>query len=237
MKNFIGIDGCKGGWLVVAWDGQEFSHPVITFIPHIEQLDLETAYIVAIDIPIGFKDVVVKGGRDAEREARCFIPGKKSSIFSAPCRKALETRNFVEASTINRENSESGKIGLSQQSAALIQKMREVDLFVTPEIQDQLFESHPEVSFAIMNDKSPVLSKKRHKAGQAERKELLRCNGFPVDHLVLPSNFPRRWSNDDILDSCACAWSARRIYVGKSERFPSTTPPKDKRGLRMVINA
>jgi predicted RNase H-like nuclease len=41
---------------------------------------------------------------------------------------------------------------------------------------------------------------------------------------------------DDLLDACACAWSARRIAEGRAVRFPAD-PPQDARGLRMAIHA
>ena len=41
---------------------------------------------------------------------------------------------------------------------------------------------------------------------------------------------------DDLIDACACAWSARRIAEGRAVSFPAD-PPRDARGLRMAITA
>ena len=41
---------------------------------------------------------------------------------------------------------------------------------------------------------------------------------------------------DDLLDACACAWTALRIVRGQAITFPSD-PPLDARGLRQEIRA
>ena len=233
---YIGLDGCRGGWLAVYWDGSPTSSPNVRILANIHDLDLPQGCTCAIDIPIGFMDTVNEGGRDAERAARNFLKGKTSSVFSAPCRKALGAKSFAEALALNKQNSQPRGIGLSQQSAALIPKLKEVDDFITVEVQEQLFESHPEVAFAIMNGNSAVLSKKRQKEGASERIELLRKSGFPIDNLVKPERAGGNWFIDDLLDACACAWSARRIHEGRAVTFPAD-PPRDARGLRMAISA
>jgi len=86
-----------------------------------------------------------------------------------------------------------------------------------------------------MNKGRAVLSRKKDKAGQEARRLLLRQSGFPVQNLDLPVG-TRNWGWDDVLDACACAWSARRILNGASIRF-SGKPECDARGLRMEINA
>ncbi len=72
-------------------------------------------------------------------------------------------------------------------------------------------------------------------AGQALRRDLLRRAGFPLD--LATQHIPAAdVGTDDLIDACACAWSARRILEGRSLRFPAD-PPRDARGLRMEINA
>ena len=235
-QQYVGLDGCRGGWLAVFWDGKPSSTPRVELLTSIEHLDLSGVSACAIDMPIGFPDCVTEGGREAELEARAFLKGKTSSVFSAPCRKALGANSFEEALAINKQNSLPRGIGLSQQSANLIPKMREVDNFIAVRGQERVFETHPEVIFAVMNGNTPVLSKKRQKTGAAERVDLLRRNGFPIDNVARPGGAAGAWSTDDLLDACACAWSARRIAEGRSIRFPAD-PPRDARGLRMEINA
>jgi len=64
----------------------------------------------------------------------------------------------------------------------------------------------------------------------------LRKNGFPIDRVAHPAAPRRQWGIDDLIDACACAWSARRIRDGSNLRL-SANPPLDGRGLRMEINA
>jgi pyridoxine kinase len=233
---FVGIDGCRGGWVVVRWDGSARSSPDVQFIERIDQLNLSGVRACAVDMPIGFMDVTMPGGRRAEMEARSFLTGKTSSVFSAPCRLALSAKSYEEAVAINVRNSRPPGKGLSLQSFGLIPKLKEVDDFMTVERQKIIHESHPEVSFAIMNGNVPVLSKKRTEQGREERRRLLVANGFPFDRLSIARQSHVKWSPDDLLDACACAWSARRIAEGSALRFPAD-PPRDAKGLRMEINA
>jgi len=233
---YVGIDGCPGGWVAVRWDGDSRSAPLVDFLGSIDDVDLLGVLACAIDMPIGFMDLTGPGGRQAEIEARHFLKGKSSSVFSAPCRKALEAGSYGEAIAINRKNSLPPGIGLSIQSYELLPKLREVDRFMNVEKQRVVHEGHPEVAFAIMNNLIPVLSKKRSKAGMEERWQLLISSGFPADRMHVPQQNSVRWSKDDLLDACACAWSARRIALGQSLRFPQD-PPRDAKGLRMEINA
>jgi len=54
-----------------------------------------------------------------------------------------------------------------------------------------------------------------------------------LDAQVLPR---AHGGGDDLLDACACAWSARRFARGETRSFPQT-PDRDARGLRMEIRA
>ena len=87
-----------------------------------------------------------------------------------------------------------------------------------------------------MNNDACVREKKREPQGQERRRMLLRKNGFPIERLALPAAPRRLWAIDDVIDACACAWSAKRIRDGLNLRL-AADPPLDGRGLRMEINA
>jgi predicted RNase H-like nuclease len=70
----------------------------------------------------------------------------------------------------------------------------------------------------------------------ALRRELLARNGFPVSRLQHPAWPKSKVAEDDILDACACAWSAARIARGEHISLPAE-PEFDARGLRMQISA
>ena len=61
-------------------------------------------------------------------------------------------------------------------------------------------------------------------------------SGFPLARLPVPATARMDVGADDLLDACACAWSASRIAEGRAFAFPQN-PPRDARGLRMEINA
>ncbi len=231
----LGIDMCRGSWCVMKWDGSSESGPKCEIIPEIRAEYFQDADAAAIDIPIGLPAIVAPGGRAADKEARRFLKGKGSSVFPAPCRAAIFAEDNLEASRINRANSTTGSIAVPAVAFGLFRKLREIDALMTPELQNRCFEAHPELSFAVMNKGRAVLSYKKDKAGQDARRLLLQQSGFPVQNLELPAG-SKNWSWDDVLDACACAWTARRILNGASIRL-SGKPECDSRGLRMEINA
>jgi predicted RNase H-like nuclease len=98
------------------------------------------------------------------------------------------------------------------------------------------------LSYWIMNGCQPVplankiTIRRPSPEGMALRRELLARNGFPVDRLQHPAWPKSKVAEDDILDACACAWSAARIARGEHISLPAE-PEFDARGLRMQISA
>ena len=66
---------------------------------------------------------------------------------------------------------------------------------------------------------------------------LLAQAGFAPHFLASRPFRPGEAGEDDFLDACACAWTARRVLTGEAVRFPDGDPPTDPRGLRMEIRA
>ena len=125
---------------------------------------------------------------------------------------------------------------VSKQAFMLFPKMREVDAAITPQTQSRVFEVHPEVAFCAMNNDRPLRHAKKTADGAELRRALLVASGFPLARLQHPHWKKSQAADDDILDACACAWSARRIATGDHLTFPAI-PEFDARGLRMQINA
>ncbi len=227
---FIGLDGCRAGWVMVTWSGNRDETPLAAIIADIHgALDINSTHI-AVDIPIGFPH---ERARSCEALARNYVGPRRSSVFPVPCRKAVMAGSYATACEIN-----AGILGkkFSRQAFMLFPKMREVDAVITPELQSRVFEVHPEVSFCTMNSKAPLQYSKKSAEGADLRRTLLTAGGFPVGRLQYPVWKKSRASEDDILDACACAWSAWRIANGRHITFPQT-PQFDGRGLRMEINA
>jgi len=223
----IGVDGCRTGWLGVIWDGGMAASAAV-YPAFSDILKLE-AHFIAVDMPIGFPERAEAGGRACERLARKLIGLRRASVFSSPARITLGGRDYAEASKLNRAASDN--IGISSQAFNIFPKIREVDALMTPDLQIRLAEVHPEVSFRLMKGQELAYPKKKI-AGHAERRALLEQAGFPLSTLKSPPK--GGWSEDDLLDACACAWSALRLAQGQGLRLPET-PEYDALGLRMEI--
>ncbi|MGO8951970.1 MAG: DUF429 domain-containing protein [Rhodomicrobium sp.] len=231
-----GVDGCRGGWLCVLRRvdapfgehaflaktiGEILNHP-------------ESPAIVAIDIPIGFPDRIVGPGRACDAAARKGLGKRASAVFSAPARTVLTNPGYASACAAALAASEPPR-KISKQTFHLFPKIGEVDAVMTPALQSRVFECHPEVAFFVMNGRQ-ALHEPKKRGGLDRRKSLLTAQGFSQEFLS-EAVFRRAEARaDDILDACACAWTAARIFKGEAIRFPEL-PPLDPKGLRMEILA
>lgn len=237
MPEFAGLDGCKAGWVMVTWTGHPSETPGISLIPDIATAFASTARIVAVDMPIGLPEL---SGRTCERETRARLGDRQSSVFAVPSRAAVMQDDYFASCQVNLENSNPPR-KVSKQCFMLFPKIREIDAVITPSQQTRVWEVHPELCFWAMNGGQPVPVPKKVKSrpnpgGMALRRDLLARNGFPVGRLQHPLWPKSKVAEDDILDACACAWSAARIDRGEHISLPAK-PEFDGRGLRMQISA
>ena len=90
-----------------------------------------------------------------------------------------------------------------------------------------------------MNGDTPLEEPKKlrnrlHSAGLEKRKALLVMHGF-CESFLHEARFPRSQAGcDDVLDACACSWTAARIFRHEAISFPAQFPV-DAKGLRMAI--
>lgn len=240
MPQVAGVDGYPGGWVTVTWDG---SVTALTCLPDFAAVLDHARHCAAlgVDMPIGFRDETQAGGRECERAARLFVgAGKASSVFSSPVRAALAQPTYPLALQANRQAGPVS-IGLSKQTWCLFPKMRDIDAVMTPALQARCKEIHPEVSFAeLRNQVAPAnpffakLDRKVSQIGQDQRERLLKCAGFTNLSRLIAAGKAARAKPDDVLDACAAAWTAQRIFQGYAVSLPAT-PPHDSRGLEMAI--
>jgi predicted RNase H-like nuclease len=228
MIPVIGVDGCPGGWIAVIW-GTTLSHHHFPSFRDI--LDLDAA-IIAVDMPIGLPSGF---GRQAERSARKVLSNRKSSVFPIACRKAVMCADYDQARNVSRCHSDP-PMSPPIQSFGIFPKIREIDSIITPELQSRIHEVHPEVSFWAMTGRVEMALSKKKPGGQFERRNALEKAGFPVNALPVLTYPKSTVAVDDIIDACACAWSARRILEGRHISFPEH-PPRDEHGLEMCIKA
>lgn len=217
MTPVAGVDGCRAGWVVVH-DGAAFVCD--DFVTVLDALPDDT--VVAVDIPIGLADHYQVGGRECDRSARARLGRVRgTSVFPAPPRPALAARSLEQARELGWP--------ATKQALNIAAKIDQVDRVMTPALQRRVFEVHPELSFAELNAGRVLLSKKRRRTGRDERWSLLERAGVPT-----PARPHAGEAEDDLLDACAAAWSARRIAQGDDQLLP-ITPLCDARGLRMEI--
>jgi len=140
MVAVAGIDGCRGGWVVVT-ASSEGGATSVERVPNlrgvVSRVDSGELGAVGIDIPIGLPE---SGSRRCDVEARKMIGSRRSSVFPAPIRALLGATSYEEA--LSRSRGIAGKV-LSRQVFAILPKITEVDHLMTPDCQHQLVEVHP----------------------------------------------------------------------------------------------
>jgi predicted RNase H-like nuclease len=235
-----GVDGCRGGWICVLRQvNAPFRERAFLAKTISEVLTHSDApAVIAIDIPIGFPERITGAGRECDLAARAVLGKRAPAVFAAPARSALAETDYRAACAAALAASDPPR-QISKQMFHLFPKIREVDLAITPSLQDRVYECHPEASFWAMNSRQPLHQpKKLHNrpniAGLDIRRALLMAGGFSQSFLFETKFRGAAARPDDFLDACACAWTACRIHDGGAIRFPPQ-PPLDANGLRMEI--
>ena|GEM_PF-180146 len=225
-----GVDGCPGGWVVV-WHDLDADELQWEVVPRLT--DLLTCgrrpLCAAVDVPIGLLD---EGTRICDSEARKRLPGRTSTVFTAPIRPIFEANSFEEANAIGR--AVEGK-GISKQAWAIVPKVCEADeaLREHEALREIVREVHPELCFASLNGGRPMAHKKKDASGREERTAVLRHRFGEVVDRALASR-PRGCGADDMLDAFACACTAARVVRGEADVIPAV-PCKDRFGLTMEM--
>ena len=231
-----GVDGCPGQWLCV--HGARGTDLAAFMASSIEGLAarLPAHGLIAIDIPIGLP---IDDSRRAEAAARAIVGPRRSSVFPAPLRAAIDAGSREEACRLQVEvDRRRRRIGV--QTWAIVPKIREVDAFVraNPACLERFVEVHPEVSFRLWNG-APLAAAKKSVAGRRMREALIdRAWPGHREHLAgkLHARHRGAWAFDDLNDAFAALWTAIRIVRGVAQTFPP--PPQaefDACGLPMRI--
>ena len=245
-----GLDGCPGGWIVASWDGAgPLELKRLAALTDLFAGD-DAPLVAAIDIPIGLPERVGPSGRAPERLVRPLLGPRQSSVFSVPSRAAVaaglaeweESARYRAACAAARATSEPPR-AVAKQGFHLFPKIAEADLLLRarPELRARLLECHPEVAFWAMNGKAAVPLPKKVKNrpfadGLALRIGLLAAAGLPTEGLTPQAARTLRAGLDDLVDACACLWTARRALNGTALRFPEP-PGEDALGLPVAIHA
>jgi len=204
---FVGVDGCKKGWVKVELsEGDEWE---VEIFPDINSLwnESEQASQILIDIPIGLRESGAEERR-CDTNARALLgPKRASSVFPAPCRGALDASSYEQACQINKRMT--GR-KLSLQTWSILPKIREVNnLLINDALsRSHIRETHPEVCFWALAGGRPMLHSKKKKEGFSERLELLKSVYPQTEAIICHAliHWDRQELNrSDILDALAAA--------------------------------
>jgi predicted RNase H-like nuclease len=227
-RRVLGVDGCPTGWVCVTLvDGVVTEVEVVPLLA--DALGDGPVDAVGVDMPIGLVD----GPREADAAARTLLPGRASSVFSAPPRTVVDGARDGTLTTHAEASAASGACcgaGISMQAWRLVPRIIEVDGLVAE--HPGLHEVHPEVAFALLV--GDVLPRKRSWAGVTTRRAVLERYG-----LLLPDRFPGDTDAgpDDVLDAAVCAFVADAIAgAGEVVTLPEVTDQRDH-GRPITITA
>ncbi len=232
---FVGVDGCKKGWVKVGLtEGDKWEVEIFLDINSLWN-ESKQASLILIDIPIGLRESGFDERRCDKKAREMLGPKRGSSVFPAPCRRALDASNYEQACQINKQMT--GR-KLSLQTWNIVPKIREVDnLLQNDELaRSHIRETHPEVCFWALAGGTPMVHSKKKKVGISERLEILKSE-YPQTEEVL--NYAlNRWSRqdlapDDILDAIVAAVTAKngRNNLNSIPKEPDV----DSYGLPMEI--
>ncbi|MGH8866975.1 MAG: DUF429 domain-containing protein [Actinomycetes bacterium] len=230
MTSVLGVDGCPGGWVGALVGPQAVRWLLLPDARAVLAVDAEA---VAVDIPMGLPD---QGPRDCDQSARRLLREQgaaASSVFPAPVRAVLGCTTYDQACAVSRDAD--GR-ALSQQTWALVPRIRDVDGLITPEAQARVVESHPEVSYRLRDGTTgrAVHDPKRTPRGAGQRVAAL--SGW-LDAAAAVATLPAGPRLDDALDALVLAWTASRWQDGTARTLPADGTPRDARGLAMRIVA
>ncbi|WP_234573218.1 DUF429 domain-containing protein [Rhodohalobacter sp. 614A] len=229
-----GIDGCKAGWILITFDEDNPKYEVLR-----TDDDLKDAFHrfdrIFIDMPIGLEDDQYTRECDALLRKK-LGPEYAASVFNPPIRPALHAPSYVEA---NMQSFEFTEKKMTVQAWNITPKIKVVDRFLTeePELQNVVFESHPELLFMNLNG-GMIFQKKNTKKGLRHRLSLVSerediAKDFFRD---IKEDFRRNEvEEDDIVDSMALALGAKQSVEKGIKTLPEN-PEKDSSGLIKAIH-
>ncbi|MDA8441874.1 MAG: DUF429 domain-containing protein [Peptococcaceae bacterium] len=228
----VGIDGCKGGWVVVVIRETDFKVNIIKSIDEVFNRYNEYDSVI-VDMPIGLPESKAEDRPDGKVRAR--LKGKASSIFNTPCRQAVNANSYEEANQINRKILDKG---LSKQSYAICRKIQEIDEFLSnnPQHKNQLVESHPELCFAVLNLGEPLYDNKHTDVGLSKRVHVLGHYYEQAQDVIKHAQNNEELKNclDDVVDALCLAIIGMLGLKNGFKTIPEN-PKMDRQGILMQM--
>lgn len=227
---YIGVDGCKGGWIASIYDRGSFQINKFSCIEELVEANKDYRELL-IDMVIGLPSS--KEEVRPDHAARELIPGRTSTIFAVPARQAVyaDTREAIRKANIAALGKD-----LPSQAIAIIPKMRELDEFLQnhPAHKNRVKESHPEVCFSRLKG-SVVMSRKADGEGITERVGIIK-EYLPeiTEEYIYQEAKKFKCNADDIVDSIVLCITANLAAQGKTDVIPGKVQ-EDVTGLKMLM--
>ncbi len=231
--SLAGVDGCKGGWLMVRLGpGGDPAGADWEISPEWAGLETASSTFVAVDMPIGLPDGSADPGRRVcDSLARRLLPGAASTVFPTPRRPMLTMPDYASANAWGKTRG----AGLAKQAWFLIPRIRELDAALVPADQGRIRETHPELVFRVLAG-TPRLAPKKTPEGRDQRRAVLTAAGFHQLEAWRAALPRAKAAEDDLNDACVLALAARRMAKGTAICLTTTPKPeRDARGLAMEI--
>ena len=238
-SEFVGVDGCRGGWFSVGMD-RTGGFETKVFCSFRKLLGYYgDAKLILVDIPIGLPES--EGGRDCDRAARKKLGRRRgSSVFPTPTRQTVHQASQAPKdyrAAVRKEKEVTGK-GISKQAFAIAPKIAEVDELMANRgcAMPVVREVHPELLFWALNDRKAMALSKKNRQGRDDRLRVLQRHERRSLKILDEASckFPRNVvAKDDIIDALAAAVVACHHHTRL--RTVPDCPPKDAEALPMEI--
>lgn len=235
--NVAGVDGCRGGWVVVTGDGgPPMEWDVVLTWDAFIQARPEVGLTVGMDMPIGLPETPP---RTCDVEARRLLAEARSSLFPVCSRFVLEADEHREACARAVSRGESKpSIQLWNLRSKIFEVERQLELAQSKHIS--VNEVHPELAFRLLaKGKGIALEPKKAASGRQQRICLLE-GLWPewsfeqfLRQRLKGEGRPGRAPLIDLLDACIAYQAATRIAQGVAE--PLGLGERDGRGIPMTI--
>lgn len=235
-NSYVGIDGCKDGYVAINIMDHDFE---IKMFDNISDLckEYSDSDSIIIDMPIGLPENIQDIRPDSA--ARKVLSSRASCVFNTPSRQAIYENEYPDANETNRNIL--GK-GLSKQSFAISNKIRDIDefLYKEPKWRNKLIESHPEVCFAMLNAKingpEPIYDNKKTPTGIEKRLDLLSKYYDRTDEIreLIHSDAKLKRFKDDVIDALCLAVTGMLGFENGFMTIPEN-PMKDSMGILMQM--
>jgi len=232
-----GVDGCRGRWVIVTVATGGSDELVERSVVQVVQVgrvmlvddlgalvaDVRTGEVAAaaIDMPIG---LFLGGPRSCDVEARRLLGPRRSTVFPAPARAALDAVDYADA--CHRSQRATGK-ALSKQTFNILGPIGQLDRLLEPGDAERIVEAHPELAFARIAGEP--LPSKHTVDGRAARESALRSVfGEEFDGL-LERGGEARVPLVDLLDAAVLTITASHVLAGTDVRLGGALDPTGKR--------